>query len=463
MMTNLKYWLKGLAVAATSMIIYAVALGCYMALMLLVISMEEGGDNPSALSVSLTEALVLLSQGIGFKTSAVTLTITPLLLTIMLIALIAQLARKIGTSLRGFIAGLAFWELTNFFFVRNVEVKLVDSFIMIAIKTAIVFMIGYLIAAVLAAEKSHACIAWINRHVSSPVRKTVIIGFVLGLLLIVVYLAIGLITVIYWAISNQSAVVKLYELSGMQNGSRILTTVGVLAWLPNLMLWAVSWLFGAGFVIGDLAEFTLWSGQGTGLPALPVFGMFPQAVGTNWVRISLMCIPAVMAFVIGMVVMLFNKGFHISVGNFEQNIDPKHVVLGFAYPAAAFSITSALVSVVSSLLFALGNGGLGTKHLAHVGVDVIASTRKIGQPTAVGLFSAWLLTLVAVSVFFAVRWLMLRIHERSREVDSISYAAENIREGTCTPRTVTSNNNNKEEQGDNNESTDTASSGISLP
>lgn len=43
MMTNLKYWLKGLAVAAVSMIIYAVALGCYMALMLLVISMEEGG------------------------------------------------------------------------------------------------------------------------------------------------------------------------------------------------------------------------------------------------------------------------------------------------------------------------------------------------------------------------------------------------------------------------------------
>ena len=29
-MTNLKYWLKGLAVAAASMIIYAVALGCYM-------------------------------------------------------------------------------------------------------------------------------------------------------------------------------------------------------------------------------------------------------------------------------------------------------------------------------------------------------------------------------------------------------------------------------------------------
>ena len=58
MMANLKYWLKGLAVAALSMVVYAGALGCYIALMLLVISMEEGGDNLSAFSVSLTEAVV---------------------------------------------------------------------------------------------------------------------------------------------------------------------------------------------------------------------------------------------------------------------------------------------------------------------------------------------------------------------------------------------------------------------
>ena len=83
MMANLKYWLKGLAVAALSMVVYAGALGCYIALMLLVISMEEGGDNLSAFSVSLTEAVVLLSQGSGFKTGSITLTIMPLLLTVL--------------------------------------------------------------------------------------------------------------------------------------------------------------------------------------------------------------------------------------------------------------------------------------------------------------------------------------------------------------------------------------------
>ena len=119
MMANLKYWLKGLAVAALSMVVYAGALGCYIALMLLVISMEEGGDNLSAFSVSLTEAVVLLSQGNGFKTGSITLTIMPLLLTVLLIALIASLAKRVGTSLSGCVAGTIGWVLINVFFANS--------------------------------------------------------------------------------------------------------------------------------------------------------------------------------------------------------------------------------------------------------------------------------------------------------------------------------------------------------
>ena len=308
---------------------------------------------------------------------------------------------------------------------------------------------------------------WANNtlapYVSSVVSIVSGVGSSVWKVLMFLYnLLVGLIVVVFWAISNQSSIAKLYELSGMQNGSRILTTISMLAWLPNLMIWAVSWTFGAGFSIGDLAEFTLWTGQGDGLPALPLFGMMPQAVETDWVRIALMCIPLASAFATGMVVMLFNKGFHIRVGESGRNIDVKRVVLSFAYPIAAFSITSAVVSVASSLLFALGNGGLGSKHLAHVGVDVIASTRKVGQPTAMGLFSAWLLTLVAVSMFFGIRWIVKRVRESRSGASTAALESDN-REVANAARTVTSTINNKEDQGDNNESTDTASSGIGLP
>ena len=77
------------------MAIYAVALGCYTALMLLVVSMEEGGDNLTVGTTSLTQAVVLLSEGSGFRTDSFTLTITPLLLTILLIWLINALIMRI--------------------------------------------------------------------------------------------------------------------------------------------------------------------------------------------------------------------------------------------------------------------------------------------------------------------------------------------------------------------------------
>lgn len=330
MMANLKYWLKGLAVAALSMVVYAGALGCYIALMLLVISMEEGGDNLSAFSVSLTEAVVLLSQGNGFKTGSITLTIMPLLLTVLLIALIASLAKRVGTSLSGCVAGTIGWVLINVFFANSLDIKLVDTTGVVAVKTAIVFVLGYAIAAIPESPLTKRDLDWISEHVSSPVRKTVTIGVALGVLLITVYLVIGLIVVLYWAFSNQSAMVKLYELSGMQNGSRILTTIAMIAWIPNIAIWAISWVFGAGFSIGDLAEFTMWSGQGSALPSLPIFGLLPQAIETNWIRIALMCVPLALACAAGMVVMLFNKGFHIRVGNSDQQIDVKRVVLGFA-------------------------------------------------------------------------------------------------------------------------------------
>ena len=228
MAKNLKYWLKGLAVAAASMIIYAVALGCYIALMLLIISMEEGGDNLSAFSVPLTEAVVLLSQGSGFKTGSITLTIMPLLLTVMLIALISSLAKRIGTSFSGCVTGTIGWVLINIFFANSVDTELVDTTGMIIVKTAFVFILGYAIALIPGAPLTERGLEWTGKHVSLPVRKTIIIGLALGLLLIAVYLVIGLIVVVYWAFCNQSAMVKLYELSGMQSGSRILTTIAML-------------------------------------------------------------------------------------------------------------------------------------------------------------------------------------------------------------------------------------------
>lgn len=116
----------------------------------------------------------------------------------------------------------------------------------------------------------------------ADIRHCLKIGVALAVAMLSIYLAIGLITVIVWSVRNHAAVVSLFELSGMETGSRILTTVAMLIWLPNVMLWAVSWLFGGGFAIGDLASFTLWLGQSKELPAIPVFGILPEPSAVNY-------------------------------------------------------------------------------------------------------------------------------------------------------------------------------------
>lgn len=278
----IRQWVRGAIVALASMAIYAVALGCYTALMLLVVSMEEGGDNLTVGTTSLTQAVVLLSEGSGFRTDSFTLTITPLLLTILLIWLINALIMRIKAyGPHAYVAGLIVWLGLNEAFRQSVHLGLVDDQWLVLLKAAIVFSIGFLCAAVPESAKMRAFRDWTRKQVPADIRHCLKIGVALAVAILSIYLAIGLITVIVWSVRNHAAVVSLFELSGMETGSRILTTVAMLIWLPNVMLWAVSWLFGGGFAIGDLASFTLWLGQSKELPAIPVFGILPEPVSSE--------------------------------------------------------------------------------------------------------------------------------------------------------------------------------------
>ena len=89
------------------------------------------------------------------------------------------------------------WVLINIFFANSVDTELVDTTGMIIVKTAFVFILGYAIALIPGAPLTERGLEWTGKHVSLPVRKTIIIGLALGLLLIAVYLFIGLIVVVY--------------------------------------------------------------------------------------------------------------------------------------------------------------------------------------------------------------------------------------------------------------------------
>ena len=49
---------------------------------------------------------------------------------------------------------------------------------------------------------------------------------------------------------------------------------------------------------------------------------------------------------------------------------------------------------------------VGEKHLATVGVDVVASMRMVGWAIRQGFIAAWLVAVIAVALLYGIRWLL---------------------------------------------------------
>ncbi|KAE8126596.1 MULTISPECIES: cell division protein PerM [Bifidobacterium] len=500
-----RQWLNGAGAALASIAIYSISLGFFMALTLLVISMEEGGDNLSQLSIPLGEAIVLLSQGVGFQAGAIKLTIIPLLLTILLIALIRSLTLRFGcSSWEAYIAGAISWMVLNAILAQGVTVGLLDSLWLICLKTLLVFTVGFVGAALPASGAWDRFVTAFRAHTSAPLRTALSTGVFIGGVLIACYMLAGVIVTIVWIVRGHGAMLHLFDLTGMQSGSKILTTICSLAWLPNLCIWAIAWLFGSSFFIGDLATFNLWTGSAVGLPPLPVFALLPEPVANATWRIVLMSIPLALGFIIGALALVLRRGFAIRFIDMddahgdaeriegEQNEqeqdeqygngrDLRNTIVRFACAAGSFCLASVIVALGMTLLFLLSNGALGHQCLARVGVDVAASTQAASRPGALGLFAAWLIMLIVVSGVFAVRTALARRRTRlaavgkatddagaaptSGDSDSVNGDASDSGTPTDAPstRVISSMTKPKEDHDDDNTSTDTTGSGIRLP
>ncbi|NEG69113.1 cell division protein PerM [Bifidobacterium choloepi] len=449
---TLRPWIRGLVVAAAPMLLFALATGFFMALALLVFAMEEGGASMSMYAFPLAKALVLLAQGVSFHAAGIVVGIVPLSLTFLLILLVRTFTARLCAKPQAWVSGTVLWVAMSLLCTRGLTVGLYDDGWIVALKSALVFTIGFLWGSLPSSALRLRAVGYLHSHVSEPVRHTVLSGLFLGVLLLGIYALVGLGTLVAWIVLDHGAVGTLFDLLGVKTWSRVLIVVMSLAWLPNLVAWALSWLFGAGFSIGSLASFTLWSGSGSDLPSLPVFGLFPAAVDSLAVINVVMTIPLVVSAVVAVVALLWRRGFPIRLRGRDQDPDPKTMLVSFAYPAGAFCIAAVVVSLLSSLMFLLSNGSLGEGRLKDVGVDVLASTQAVARPTAMGLFGAWLAALVVTAAVFAVRWALAS--RRAAASNAAPVAAGDAGETTRKNRTVS----NRKTGNDSSATVETAAS-----
>jgi len=172
-------------------------------------------------------------------------------------------------------------------------------------------------------------------------------------------------------VMDYATIAGLYQALGAGVDGGIALTVAELALLPNLVIWAASWLLGPGFAIG---AGTLVSSGGTLLgpvPGIPLLGILPAdapALGALW-----LIVPVLLGFV----------GAWLACSGDDPDRDvPRDA--GWWAPFAVAAGAAAVAALVMGLLAWWSGGAAGPGRLADVGpmplpvAGIAAATVGIG-------------------------------------------------------------------------------------
>ncbi len=151
-------------------------------------------------------------------------------------------------------------------------------------------------------------------------------------------------------------VVRLYEGLRVSVLGGVMVTLGQLAILPNLIVYAMAWLAGPGFAIGLGSSVSPFASQLGPMPAFPVFAALPTGGFDRGILFAL--IPVLAAF-IG--TLLIRKQVDQFRGEYATSFTASIALAGGSAVIAALS---------AMLLAAMASGSLGPGRFELVGVNV---------------------------------------------------------------------------------------------
>ena len=172
----------------------------------------------------------------------------------------------------------------------------------------------------------------------------------------------------------------------------IMIVLAQLLFIPNAIVWALSWLSGPGFYLGSDALHSPASAPVGPIPAIPLFGATPASAPGNWVVLTLIV-------------------FGVALGVYLRQRKGSESLLDDLYQGGIAAVVIAAVYLVTSLGSALV---LGNGRLAYLGPRMSLSALCLFAEVALGI----LLT-VALSHPVSVAWVRelvgagkARVHER---------------------------------------------------
>ncbi|MEV7761044.1 cell division protein PerM [Curtobacterium flaccumfaciens] len=169
-------------------------------------------------------------------------------------------------------------------------------------------------------------------------------------------------------------VITLYEQSHAGVIGGVALTVGQLAFLPDFVGWATSWLIGPGFAIGTGSSVSPIATTLGPIPGLPVFGALPTSghtFGLVWILV-----PVIAGFAIG--------------GSMRPRLVRALGAADSALHRALGGVVAGLVAgVLTGLIAWVSSGSFGPGRLADVGPHALAvggfAALEIGLPAIIAL------------------------------------------------------------------------------
>ncbi|GAA2900579.1 cell division protein PerM [Microbacterium esteraromaticum] len=163
-------------------------------------------------------------------------------------------------------------------------------------------------------------------------------------------------------------VVALYEAAHVDVLGAVMLTLGHLAYLPTLIVWAASWLAGPGFALGTGTSVSPAGTELGVIPGIPVLGLVP-AHASIWMLVSVL-VPIACGAVAGWMV--------------RSRLVWERTAEGHG-PRAAIAVGIAALSAGAAALAAvLASGSIGPGRLAEAGPAVGPFALAVGIEVLIG-------------------------------------------------------------------------------
>jgi len=300
-------------------------------------------------SVGVATSVWLLGHGMPAQVGGVTVTLVPLGISLLAVFSCYASARRSGVATRsGFLAGVLAYDA--FVLVAALLVGASPASALRAVVGATVVAGAGLGLGLLRRPEAPS---WrgLTRPLWTRVPAPVRVGAAAGLLAVaLLVLAAALVTTL-WVVAGRATIGDVVRGLGLDAVGGIVLAVGELAFVPNLVVWALAWFAGPGFSVGTGTSFAPDGVVAAPLPAVPMLGALPapDVVGPATVGA-----PAVLVLV-GVL-----AGWYVH----------RRTAGGpWWSSAASVGVLGGAVAVGVAVLVTLASGGAGPERMAHVGAQ----------------------------------------------------------------------------------------------